>query len=146
MMFNRLALIKAAEDEIAAQMRAEKQHANNENAKRDAEATEWYEQYGQAWLDVLGTLRRKLRAGMPVYTSDLPLHKDWRSSIAVFGDKPRPPATARPVELPELRNLIAVLSAVSDDVVSTSGLASIGITSRALRSTIQRLGRAERED
>jgi Fe-S-cluster formation regulator IscX/YfhJ len=145
MMFNRLALIKAAEDEISARAAAQQLYVDQENEKRRAAADTWHTEYAQEWLNTLGNLRKKLRAGLPLYASDLPRQREWRS-IAVFGDQPRPPVEPRTVDASDLRNLIAVLTALSDDQVSTSGLAAIGVTPKALRGTIQRLGRTERTE
>jgi hypothetical protein len=142
-LFNRLELIAAAQATIKAENDYLQREAEAANAKAAKDGAEWVKQYGPAWFDALTKLRRKLRSGQPVYKSDLPIQREWRS-IAVFGDQPPRKATARSWSSPDLNNLIAVLSVIDDETVTPSGLRAVGVTSGALSAALRTLGRTKK--
>lgn len=145
MKFNRLALIKAAEDEMLAGRARNQDRADIENTKRAAAADEWVAANRELWLAALPKLRAKLKADKPLYQTDFPRTEGGRFNSSVYGDRPMPPEQPATYNDRDLGNLVATLKAISDDEVTPSGMAAIGITSSALRGAIQRLGRSTSE-
>lgn len=144
MLFNVEALKAAAQAEIDATRQAHETYELEKVDKFVRDEQAWIEEYGPVWLEVLPKLRAKLRRGMPLYSSDLPTG-NYRGSLAIL-DRDRRVPVVQPFTPPyELVNLLHVLGAVQDEAVSTSALTQVGVTREALRSAVQRLGRANRE-
>jgi len=144
-LFNRLELIKAAQDTIAAENAALERAAAEKNAQLETAHAEWIADYREPWLAALARVRKKLRNGQPLYADDFPSKREWRGSIAIFGDRPRAYHQAGTFNSPDLNNLIAVLSTIEDETVTPSGLRAIGVTSGALSAALRTLGRTKNE-
>lgn len=144
MMFNRAALIAAAETEIERRNVAARAEVDQKNAElADAERA-WVDQYGEAWLATLTRLRKKLRGGQPVYSTDLPSTDAWGNRTAVFGHAPKPYVHRQDRLSPDLANLVAVLNTMDGETVSASQLRTL-LTSSALSVALRQLGRTNSE-
>jgi hypothetical protein len=114
----------------AAVARAIDQHRVDHDAKHERAHAEWVqaraawvEEYGPAWLEALPKLRAKLRRGQPL--------------TARFSEREPKPTTY--YEPSGLLRLAAVLDACADDVVTTTGLATLGIARPALANAVAHL-------
>lgn len=140
MQFNRVDLIKAAQDTIDAESARLQREAAEKNAELEQQHAEWTAAYGEAWSACLTRLRKKLRNGQVIYTEDLPRSPRY-GGVAVFGPRAQAYHSARTFESPDLNNLIAVLSTITDETVTPSGLRAVGITPGALSAALRTLGR-----
>lgn len=127
----------------AAVARAIDQHRVNHDAKHERAHAEWVqaratwvEEYGPAWLEALPKLRAKLRRGQPLTEGDLPQRSRY-GTTALFNEREPKPATY--YEPSGLLRLAAVLDACADDVVTTTGLATLGIGRPVLANAVAQL-------
>lgn len=140
MQFNRLALIhaidKAIEQDNAAIAAV---HARNE-ASAVGHVQEWLSLHSENWTKATTAIRAKLRKGQPVTEDDIPRDRAGYGGKAYYRPKH---AEALPVtRVTELRGLRAVLDAVSDKEVSSTGLRSLGVGANTLRKIVPLLGSA----
>lgn len=127
----------------AAVARAIEQHRVDHDAKHErAHAawvkarTDWLGTHRAAWLEALPELRAKLHRGEPLTEGDLPTNNRYRTT-ALFNEREPTPGTY--YEPSGLLRLAAVLDACADDVVTTTGLAALGIARPVLADAVAQL-------
>jgi hypothetical protein len=134
-LFNRLALLEAAECAI----KAFDQHADANLAAKQIEyqekKSEWLGKYSERWLDAIPTLSKKIKRGEPITSNDLPKNRErYSGDTALFHERP---PVRESVRIPkELENLKSILLTVQDDEVTTGGLQACGIPPSALREAL----------
>lgn len=125
MKFNRMELIQRAEAEI--------QKRKDEAVEIDAKAAEQAISDRQEWLDTKGPayvlfanrVKDKIRKGRPITQEDIPEEIRGRyERITVWSD----PAKHGPTQprVYSLERLVSILQAITDDEVTSSGLAAVG--------------------
>lgn len=132
MRYQRETLLAAAEAALKASHDNQRVKHTESERKRAAEVKAWSEVYSAAWTRAARTIARKLRAGEPILSGDLPHELGRSHSVATFS--PNPLEKYTPWTPPELGALIQVLHLVSDDEVTTAALRDLGITSATLRT------------
>jgi hypothetical protein len=145
MMFNKAALIAAAEAEIEARNTARRAEVDQRNAELSEAADQWVGHYGEAWLTTLTRLRKKLRNGQPIYRADLPSADRYGNRVALFGDQPVAYLRYKDMLSPDLANLIEVLKTIDDELVSVPTLRTL-LTPAALGAALRQLGRSAGEE
>lgn len=99
-----------------------------EHAKMVAE---WNRRHAQEWAAAGLTVRRAVREGQPVTKAMLPRDRRFSDSVATFAPQYN---FDRDYEAPvELLFLRRVLDVVTDDIVTTSGLAQVGVSTKTMR-------------
>jgi|1185.fasta_scaffold00020_8 hypothetical protein len=140
MMFNKAALLAAAEAEIEARNTAMRAEVDRRNAELADAKRAWMDHYGEAWLTTLTQLRKKLRNGQPIYGADLP-SADRYGRVALYGDRPIADRQHKDMLSPDLANLIEVLKTIDDELVSVPTLRTL-LTPAALGAALRQLGRS----
>lgn len=139
MQFDRSALVAAIDKAI-------KQEKDTINAVRERnrmaaeeQRKEWLSLNHDNWMKATATIRAKLRKGQPVVEDDIPRDRVGSYGKAFFRAKSGTQVVTVTTELVGLRS---VLSAISDDVVSTAALRSLGVGAQTLRKIVPLLGAA----
>jgi hypothetical protein len=132
MRYQRKTLLAAAEAALKASHDQQRIKHTESERKRSTEVKAWNEVYSAAWARAARTIARKLRAGEPILSADLPRELGRSHVTATFLQEPLAPYS--PWTPPELGALIQVLHLVSDDEVTTAALRDLGITSSTLRT------------
>lgn len=124
MKFDRTDLITRAEAEI--QRRKTAAAERDEQAAKDAaaERQEWMDTKAPHFVVFANRIKDKIRKGRPIVTEDVPPALRARYSDIEFFTPPR--ITAHPAATATLEQLVAVLSAVTDDEVTSAGLVQLG--------------------
>lgn len=139
MQFNRSALV-AAIDEAIKQERATIDAVRESNRlAAEAQREEWLSLNHDNWMKATAAIRAKLRKGQPVVEEDIPRDRASSYGKAFFRAKSGTQVVAVTTELVGLRS---VLSAVSDDEISTAALRSLGVGVQTLRKIVPLLGAA----
>lgn len=139
MMFSRAALREAVDHALKSNL-AEWEAAAVRERREEAEHLEkWLKDSGPEWVRFADRVKAKIKNGFPIENKDLPNGGDpFRSSVSTFKKKGRSFRTEYRAPS-ELLNLAAVLDAATDDKISTSGLASLGIGQRTMSSVVRHL-------
>lgn len=124
MKFDRTDLIARAEAEIQrrkdAAAEADAQAANDAASRRE----EWLDTKGPGYVLFANRIKDKIRKGRPIVQDDIPQEIRARyDRIDVFSDPRRTPTVA---DTGTLERFISVLSAVTDDEVTSAGLIQLG--------------------
>lgn len=132
MKFNRAQLRAAVSKAIAADLAAQEESQAEQLAGYEKEVTQWHAAHANAWLDSLPKIRAKIRKGLPVTDDDLPGERRYGSRYsAVFGGhKPRVYAFTPHADLTTLAN---VLDLLTDEEVTDTALARVGVRSHMIR-------------
>lgn len=114
------------------------------------ERARWITEYGPAWAAAADKIRAAADNNEPITGDMLPRTSEWRSDIATW-DEPkhsleRPDHTRvrRPGDYRAPAELLAMRSAlelITDEEVSHSGLAAIGVSGATFRDALQVMGR-----
>lgn len=124
MKFNRTDLIDRAEAEI--QRRKDAAAEADAQAAKDAvtQRQEWLDTKGPGYVLFANRIKDKIRKGRPIVQDDIPQEIRTRyDRIDVFSD---PRRTTTTPEVAHLERFISVLSAVTDDEVTSTGLVQLG--------------------
>lgn len=131
MKYNRLALIDACDKALekdAVTWMARRAKNLEEHA---AQVNIWNKRYATEWAEAGLAVRRAVREGRPITRDMLPQDRRRHDSVAVFFpsfdfSKDYEPPT-------ELLFLRRVLDVVTDEVVTTTGLSQVGVSTRTMR-------------
>ena len=139
MQFNRSALVAAIDKAITQEeaaisaVHAQNKVANNEHRE------EWLSLHAESWQKAATAIRAKLRRGEPITEDDIPRDRAGYTGKAYYRPRRGESLPARAAELAGLR---AVLVAISDDMVSSASLRSLGVGVNTLRTIVPLLGAA----
>jgi hypothetical protein len=138
MRINRVALMRACEEAETRNHQAWSTRMAKIRERDDQALKEWRDAYEQEWQAAALKIRRVLRGGGAVTDGMLPSSR-YRN-IAIFHpdrdlDRPYQP-------LKEIAALRTVLSSISDDVVTLSGLERLGLSRGTIREAVQHLAAA----
>jgi len=129
--YNRQALIEAC-DKALERDRVDWHKRRAEQLGQHSRAVaEWSRKYADEWAQAGLEIRRAIRKGEPVTKDMLPTSRRYHDNPAWFYPQFDPNREYRvPEELAFLRH---VLDIVTDDVVTTSGLAQVGVSVRMMK-------------
>lgn len=132
MKFQRIDLI----DRVKARIVAEEQRASDATAKDRAEFEQKRQDYldstAAGWTRLADVIRRRVRENRPISAADIPhslANPNWSGRVKTF-DATEP--EAREPRTGELRQILAVLEACTDDEVTTTALERIGIKTNSI--------------
>lgn len=140
MQFNRSALIQAIDKAIAQDNAATEAVRERNDAAAVLHRTEWLSLHHDNWMKATASIRAKLRKGQPVAEDDIPRDRAGCGGKAYY--RPKHGEQLPVTRTTELRGLRAVLDAIVDDEVSSSGLRSLGVGVNTLRLIVPLLGSA----
>lgn len=132
MKFHRTDLIVRVEAAIAAKKKAADERNAKATADYQAKLARWIAETNDAWKQLADTIRVRLRAGKPMTAGDIPrrLRDGWSNGhITTWNDSPQAPHVA---DVAALEQLLVLLSAATDDEVTTSALERMGFRTAAL--------------
>lgn len=134
-----VAKLREAADQALAAERAQVQKDHEKSvAQYDQKLTDWASHYAEKWAQAARVIGRKARAGKPITREDMP--RDEYGRRATFD-------SLRPGECPkgmstDLRIVRAALDLITDETVSPTELAKLGVRASELRTVFYRASQA----
>jgi hypothetical protein len=129
--YNREALIEACDRALERDANSWLDRRAKNLQEHASQVANWNHRYAAQWAEVGLAVRRAVREGRPITRDMLPYDQRRHDSVAVF--YPTFDFSKGYEEPRELAFLRRVLDVVTDEFVTTTGLAQLGVSTRTMR-------------
>ncbi|MBB1153971.1 hypothetical protein [Amycolatopsis dendrobii] len=97
-------------------------------------SNQWFDKHAEAWRQFGTLIGRRIRAGKPITPKDIPVDRKGYGRFATFDETEPGKFVGGPSS--DLRIMSAALDLITDDTVSPSELAKLGVRASELRTVL----------